>query len=505
MQCKGDIEKLWQQIDLNLCDIYLMAGSGDSEFNQEPFEDFYEVGEEIGSGQFAKVFKCRHKVSGDEYAGKFIRKRRTRASRRGVLMEDIRREIAILQEINHENIIRLYEVYENKQNVILVLELVSGGELFEYLSTRERVGEDEAVAFLKQILAGVKYLHDKNIIHLDLKPENILLSSRDSTKIKLIDFGLSRKLKDGEVVKEMLGTPEFVAPEVINYDPLHTASDMWSIGVITYILLTGCSPYLGDDKQETFVNVCSNNYSLDETLFASTSEMATDFIQKLLVRQPEKRLTATDCLNHPWIQTYGRDTEDDNDTEEYLDSQEEEYEEEYEEDYEEEYEEAYQDDDEEYDTCDESCDSLDAPLENGLGVPCPQGLHSNSLEITVLLPNEVNHRDSNNTNGCQNVSEDAAKENVPNHLAKSPKSLPKSPRSSPKSPPKSPAKSPAKSPVKLQAKSPPARNGTVHNDTVVGKGFPKVVPAQNNIDRLKKIFNHNMPLRNGIDCHGEVD
>lgn len=457
-----------------------MAGSGDSEFNQGPFEDFYEVGEEIGSGQFAKVFKCRHKESGVEYAGKFIRKRRTRSSRRGVLMEDIRREIAILQEINHENIIRLYEVYENKQSVILVLELVSGGELFEYLSTIERVSEEGTVAFLKQILAGVKYLHDKNIIHLDLKPENILLSSRDSTKIKLIDFGLSRKLKDGEVVKEMLGTPEFVAPEVINYDPLHTASDMWSIGVITYILLTGCSPFLGDDKQETFVNVCSNNYSLDPQLFASTSELATDFIQKLLVRQPEKRLTATDCLNHPWIQKFGLD---ENTTEQYEESQEEEEE-------------------EQYDTCDESCDSLEAPVENGHGGPCNGGPcseelgdvgYSDTLEISDLLPNDVDQKDSScsiETNERSNTSHDVAKENVPSSPTSVPMSITGGGQNG-------------------VVKSMPVRNGTVRNDTVFGRVYPKaLVPGENNIEKKlnnKVLHNHHLPLRNGIDCHEEVD
>jgi death-associated protein kinase len=271
------------------------------EFKQEPFEDIYEVGEDIGSGQFAVVRRCVHKETGLEYAGKFIRKKRARASRRGVLPEDIRREVDILHEIDHDNIIKLYEVYENKQEVILVLELVSGGELFDYLATKDCVSEDEAVEFLKQILEGVSYLHSKQLIHLDLKPENIMMKTHDNHHVKLIDFGLSRKLKDGDVVKEMLGTPEFVAPEVINYDPLCTATDMWSIGVITYILLSGCSPFLGDDKQDTFVNVTSVAYSLDNQLFSDTSELAKDFINNLLVRDPKKRFTVEECLSHSWI------------------------------------------------------------------------------------------------------------------------------------------------------------------------------------------------------------
>lgn len=140
-----------------------------STFRQEDVEDHYEMGEELGSGQFAIVRKCRQKGTGKEYAAKFIKKRRLSSSRRGVSREEIEREVDILREIRHPNIITLHDIFENKTDVVLILELVSGGELFDFLAEKESLTEDEATQFLKQILDGVHYLHSKRIAHFDLK------------------------------------------------------------------------------------------------------------------------------------------------------------------------------------------------------------------------------------------------------------------------------------------------------------------------------------------------
>ncbi|KAL8616676.1 hypothetical protein ACOMHN_031658 [Nucella lapillus] len=313
-----------------------------SVFKLEPFEDNYETGEDIGSGHFAVVRKCTHRKTETAFAAKFIRKRRG-GGRKGAKMEDIVKEINILRCINHPNIISLHEVYDTKMEVILVLELVSGGELFEYISDKEALSEEEASEFMKQILEGVKHLHENSVVHLDLKPENIMLLDQSSTKIKLIDFGLARKIGDKEDVRAMMGTAEFIAPEVVSYEPLSHATDMWSIGVITYILLSGASPFLGDSQQEsyhnitalnydhkccvffvwdfgsniyilsgaspflgdsqqeTYHNITALNYDFDHDLFNSTSELAKDFIEKLFIRNPRKRLTVDECLSHPWI------------------------------------------------------------------------------------------------------------------------------------------------------------------------------------------------------------
>ncbi|XP_054254183.1 death-associated protein kinase 1 isoform X1 [Indicator indicator] len=272
-------------------------------FRQENLEEHYETGEDLGSGQFAVVKKCREKSTGQQFAAKFIKKRRTKSSRRGVSREDIEREVSILKEIRHPNVITLHDVYENKTDVILILELVAGGELFDFLAEKESLTEEEATEFLKQILNGVQYLHSLQIAHFDLKPENIMLLDRNVPKprIKIIDFGLAHKIDFGNEFKNIFGTPEFVAPEIVNYEPLGLEADMWSIGVITYILLSGASPFLGETKQETLANVSAVNYEFEEEFFSNTSALAKDFIRRLLVKDPKKRMTIQDSLLHPWI------------------------------------------------------------------------------------------------------------------------------------------------------------------------------------------------------------
>ncbi|XP_041085819.1 death-associated protein kinase 3-like [Polyodon spathula] len=277
-------------------------------FRQESVDEHYEMGEELGSGQFAIVRKCRERSTGNEYAGKFIKKRRLSSSRRGVSREEIEREVNILREIQHPNIITLHDIFENKTDVILILELVSGGELFDFLAEKESLTEEEATQFLKQILDGVHYLHSKSIAHFDLKPENIMLLDKNvpSPRIKLIDFGIAHQITAGNEFKNIFGTPEFVAPEIVNYEPLGLEADMWSIGVITYILLSGASPFLGETKQETLTNISAVNYDFDEEYFMHTSELAKDFIRRLLVKDPKKRMTIEDSLQHPWIKVIKR-------------------------------------------------------------------------------------------------------------------------------------------------------------------------------------------------------
>ncbi|XP_056137590.1 death-associated protein kinase 2 isoform X1 [Lampris incognitus] len=289
-----------------------MRTAGMAVFKQQKVEDFYEIGEALGSGQFAIVKRCTEKSTGLEFAAKFIKKRQSRASRRGVRREEIEREVDILQQIQHPNIVTLHDVYENRTDVVLILELVSGGELFDFLAQKESLSEEEATQFIKQILDGVQYLHSKRIAHFDLKPENIMLLDKNVPlpRIKLIDFGLAHKMEAGADFKNIFGTPEFVAPEIVNYEPLGLEADMWSIGVITYILLSGASPFLGDTKQETLGNISAMSYQFDEEFFSSTSELAKSFIRQLLEKDTRKRLTIQDALNHPWIKSHSHADDD---------------------------------------------------------------------------------------------------------------------------------------------------------------------------------------------------
>ncbi|NXE84179.1 DAPK2 kinase, partial [Cochlearius cochlearius] len=240
------------------------------------------------SGHFGVVKRCRQRSTGAFYAAKFVKMRRRRGSRLGLERAQVEREVAILRQLDHPNIMRLHDLFASRAEMVLVLELISGGELFDFIAEKEMLSEEEAIEFLGQILRGVEYLHAHHIAHFDLKPENIMLQEKDVPKprIKIIDFGLAQRLEDGVTFKSLCGTPQYIAPEVINYEPLSSATDMWSIGVITYILLSGLSPFQGETDAETLSNVVAGTYEFEERCFSQTSEMAKDFIRQLLVKEP---------------------------------------------------------------------------------------------------------------------------------------------------------------------------------------------------------------------------
>ncbi|XP_076121097.1 serine/threonine kinase 17a like [Alosa pseudoharengus] len=268
----------------------------------EPFKNNYDlVGEELGRGKFAVVKKCVEKATGKEHAAKFLRKRRKGEDCRG----DILNEIAVL-ELAKSNpyVVALHDVYETTSELILVLECAEGGEIFNQCvaDNDEAFTEKDVIRLARQILAGVAFLHRNNVVHLDLKPQNILLTSAQPLgDIRIVDFGLSRRMDSLTEVREILGTPEYVAPEILNYEPITTATDMWSIGVLTYVMLTGESPFLGEDKQETYLNISQGNVDYSQEVFEGVSSLAIDFIQSLLHTNPRKRATAEECLSHPWL------------------------------------------------------------------------------------------------------------------------------------------------------------------------------------------------------------
>jgi len=273
-------------------------------FNIESLEilnDEFEYCEKLGNGKFGMVYRVICKSTGKPYAAKHVECRRASEKRR--IME----EVEILGSINHPQIMRLYRVFADLEDslndeIVLLLEYLSGGDLYNRVMYSEKeITERHVGGFIKQVLLGLQHLHFNNIVHLDIKPENIVCERSDSSKIKLVDFGLSRVLNEQIDVCVMQGTPDFVSPEVLNYEPVSYASDMWSVGVITYVLLSGLSPFLGNTKDETFCNITSGSYTLNEEQFDSLSKEARDFIQSLLIVDPEKRMTATDCLSHSWI------------------------------------------------------------------------------------------------------------------------------------------------------------------------------------------------------------
>uniref|UniRef100_W5KSA6 Death associated protein kinase 2 n=1 Tax=Astyanax mexicanus TaxID=7994 RepID=W5KSA6_ASTMX len=270
-----------------------------AQFNLQNVEDFYEIGEILGSGHFGQVRELRERASGVSWAGKFVKLRRSVSSRLGLERKSVEREVEILQALQHTNIMALKDVFESRAEVVIVVELIRGGELFDFVAEKENLTEIEAIEFLKQILKGVAFMHSKQIAHFDLKPENIMLSDKkvEHPEIKIIDFGLAQRLTPGEEYRSLCGTPQYIGPEVINYEPL---------SVVLYLLLSGLSPFQGDTDEETLRNIVDMKYEFEEQYFSQTSDMAKDFIEKLLIKEPSERMTAEECLLHPWIKPLTR-------------------------------------------------------------------------------------------------------------------------------------------------------------------------------------------------------
>ncbi|KAK8759284.1 hypothetical protein V5799_003084 [Amblyomma americanum] len=253
----------------------------------------------VRRGKFATVRRCVHRESGRDFAAKYIRKRR-RAS-------DVRHEIlheALVLKMAEPcpRVVDVREVFETPSELILILELAAGGELQHVLDSEECLPEKDVVRLMRQILEAVHFLHDRNIAHLDIKPQNLLLtSSFPQGDILLCDFGISRVIGKGTEIREIVGTPDYVAPEILQYEPISLATDIWSLGVLTYVLLSGHSPFGGDTKQETFCNITNGSLDFPEDLFGDVSASAKDFIGRLIVRDASKRLSVKDCLSHPWL------------------------------------------------------------------------------------------------------------------------------------------------------------------------------------------------------------
>nr|XP_024216641.1 probable myosin light chain kinase DDB_G0271550 isoform X4 [Halyomorpha halys] len=267
----------------------------------EPIGKYFWIEDEpFARGKYAAVRRCRELSTGREFAAKSLKKKaRSKESR-----EEILHEVAVLEACRScSRIVSLHKVFESSTEIILVLELARGGELQMLLDSDEELPTEAQVQVLmRQILEGIIFLHGINVAHLDIKPQNLILTGPlPSCEVKLCDFGISRHLSDGADVREILGTPDYVAPEVLNYEPISLATDMWSVGVLLYVLLTGCSPFGGDTKQETFCNISQCRLDFPEDLFGEISEDAKDLMTKLMVKNPSGRLTAEQCIKHAWF------------------------------------------------------------------------------------------------------------------------------------------------------------------------------------------------------------
>ncbi|XP_062925768.1 myosin light chain kinase 3-like isoform X2 [Mobula hypostoma] len=266
--------------------------------NAAQISNYYTIqkSEVLGGGRFGQVHKCIEKATGLTLAAKIIK---TRAAKQ---KEEVKNEIQVMNQLNHTNLIQLYDAFETKNDIILIMEYIEGGELFDrIIDENYNLTEMDTILFVKQICEGLQYMHQMYILHLDLKPENILCVNREANQVKIIDFGLARRYKPREKLKINFGTPEFLAPEVVNYDFVSFPTDMWSLGVIAYMLLSGLSPFLGEDDNETLNNIIVCKWDLDDEEFENVSEDAKEFISKLLIKEKGARISAAQCLKQPWL------------------------------------------------------------------------------------------------------------------------------------------------------------------------------------------------------------
>jgi calcium-dependent protein kinase len=248
----------------------------------------------LGKGAFGEVRKAKHNKSGLIRAVKIINKGDLNYHELSVIKD----EVAILKSLDHPNILRVLEYFEDSERIYIITELCTGGELFDKIIELEQFSEKQAKEVMVQVLNAISYCHSKGVVHRDLKPENILYETKKaSSSIKVVDFGLSTFYKRDQELTGATGTPYYMAPEVFTGTYTETC-DVWSLGVILYILLTGEPPFNGATDYHILVEIKKGTYNLD---FPSLSEHAKDLIRKMLDFDKNSRISAQDCLDHPWF------------------------------------------------------------------------------------------------------------------------------------------------------------------------------------------------------------
>ncbi|KAL4233108.1 hypothetical protein ACF0H5_007793 [Mactra antiquata] len=255
----------------------------------------YVIGKTFGEGSFSKVRLAKHVSTGEKRAVKILPKKT-------VLNQcDVRRrflrEVRSLRQITHENVVQLFEVMETSRNYYIVLELLPGDNFKEYLRKRKSLPEDESRYYMNQISDAINYLHMNDIVHRDLKPENILLEKK---QIKIIDFGLSTLTSAMETMTTQCGSPAYAAPEIFTKQPYTKRVDVWSIGVILYLSLTGSLPFNthGRSSVHQYANVLQG-YTLPPGI--PLSEGCCDILAQMLKVNPDERISSSDLVHHAWL------------------------------------------------------------------------------------------------------------------------------------------------------------------------------------------------------------
>uniref|UniRef100_A0A674HJ43 Obscurin n=1 Tax=Taeniopygia guttata TaxID=59729 RepID=A0A674HJ43_TAEGU len=277
-----------------LCKAELVVREGKKVATRRKLHSHYEVKQEIGRGCFSFVKRVVHKGNRVSCAAKFIPLRSKTKSR-------AHQERDILASLSHDRITRLLDEFETRKTLILILELCSNEELLDRLFKKSVVTEAEVKLYIKQILEGIKYLHDNNILHLDIKPLNILMVYPEREDLKICDFGFAQRITPVQPQYSKYGSPEFVAPEIVSQSPVSKATDIWAVGVITYLSLTCKSPFAGENDRQTLLNIQNGEISWTIPDVVHLSEDAKDFMKGILQQHPKSRPSALDCLSHKWF------------------------------------------------------------------------------------------------------------------------------------------------------------------------------------------------------------
>lgn len=271
----------------------------------------YEVHVTLGEGSYGKVFKVQDRLTKEYRAMKLIKK-----NKKNMNSEEEKKmfkEIEILKSLDHPNIIKVYEFFNTENEFFIISELCPGGELFDRIIKTKYLSESIAAHVMKQLLSAIMFCHKNGIIHRDLKPENILIESysekdKDLFNIQVIDFGTGEIFRDNTMLKKQIGTPYYIAPEVLN-NKYNEKCDLWSCGVIMYILLCGCPPFYGKNDEEIFTSVRSGCFSFSHKVWNEISDSAKDLIAKLLETDIDKRLSAEKALKHKWFSYFSKSGE----------------------------------------------------------------------------------------------------------------------------------------------------------------------------------------------------
>ncbi|XP_026012522.1 triple functional domain protein isoform X16 [Astatotilapia calliptera] len=264
---------------------------------KDNFESHYTEVVELGRGRFSVVKRCDHRGTKRAVAVKHVNKKLMRRDR-------VTQELNLLQRLQHPHIVTLIDTYETPSSYALVLEMADQGRLLDYIVSWGNLTEEKVACYLGNVLEALHYLHNCRIAHLDIKPENLLVSHTASGQpiVKLTDFGDAVQLNSAHYVHPLLGSPEFASPELVLGEPVSLTSDLWSLGVVTYVLLSGASPFLDESAEETCLNICRLDFSFPRDYFQGVSQAARDFVCLLLKTDPGRRPPAGLCLQEPWLQ-----------------------------------------------------------------------------------------------------------------------------------------------------------------------------------------------------------